>query len=160
MFPPYRRVCIFLYYKLLESRSTEYYTSPPQGTPAHPGTWGRTLFESWDLGLWPFLSWDLGPKPFLSCRMGWDLGPDPFFSTFGSWDLGLRPFLSWDLGPDPFLNLGPGTWGTLRGACIAILDGAPPVHAKGNGLAESAFFSSLIGTSREEKIANVVWQIS
>ena len=37
------------------------HASPPQGTPAHPGTWGRTLFVSWDLGLWPFLSWDLGP---------------------------------------------------------------------------------------------------
>ena len=43
---------------------------------------------------------------------------------------------------------------------IAILDDAPPVHAKDNGLAESTFFSSLFGTSREEKIVNVEWPIS
>ena len=39
-------------------------------------------------------------------------------TPFGPWDLGLWPFSSWDLGPDPFLNLGPGTWGTLRGAWL------------------------------------------
>ena len=48
----------------------EYYASPPQDTPAHPGTWGRTLFGPWDLGLWHFLSWDLGPDPFLSLGTG------------------------------------------------------------------------------------------
>jgi hypothetical protein len=46
-------------------------------------------------------------------KMGWDLGADPF------WVLGPRITVFFELGLDPFLNLGPGTWGTLRGACIA-----------------------------------------
>jgi hypothetical protein len=40
-------------------------------------------------------------------------GAGPFLDP-ETWD--MRPFSSWDPGPIPFLNLGPGTWGTLRGA--------------------------------------------